>query len=95
MPTPVMKSLAKRAGKAVKEVERLWNKAKTLAAEKGIAQTSKKYYPYAMGILNNMLGLAENKLVDEINLLLNDIKKEGSKDGKQNDTDADSGPKDQ
>ena len=33
MPAPIVKSLAKKHGKSVKEVERLWKKAKALSSQ--------------------------------------------------------------
>lgn len=46
-------SFAKKSGKSKKEVERLWNKAKKLAAEQGREED----WPYIVGILKRMLGI--------------------------------------
>lgn len=51
MPTSVVRSFAAQAGKTVKAVEKLWNKAKKLAAKAG----RKEDYAYIVGILKKML----------------------------------------
>ena len=73
MPASLLKSLAKKSGKAIKDVERLWKKAKELTVKAGFDVAASNYYPYVVGIMNKMLGLTEQKLVHQIN----DIFKEG------------------
>jgi hypothetical protein len=55
MPTPVIKSFAEKTGKSVAEIDKLWNKAKVIAAEEGEGEN----YAYITGIVKKMLGLNE------------------------------------
>jgi len=61
MPAPQVKSLAKKSGKSVVVVERLWKKAKKQAAKQGRAGD----YKYIVGIVKNMLGLKEVKMQEQ------------------------------
>lgn len=56
MPSAVVKSFAKQTGKSVKDVEKLWDKAKKEASKMG----RKDDYAYITGILKNMLGINES-----------------------------------
>lgn len=62
MPIPAIKSLAEKSGKSVKEVEELFKKAKQKAYDT-YNKDSGDYFPYAIGILKNMLGLKETSAV--------------------------------
>lgn len=55
MPTPLIKSFAGKTGKSVAEVDKLWNKAKAIAAGEGQAEN----YAFITGILKKMLNLNE------------------------------------
>jgi hypothetical protein len=55
MPNSVVKSLAKKSGRSVDEVEGLWDKAVSLAGKKGLSQDSDNFYAYVTGILKRML----------------------------------------
>lgn len=55
MPSSVVKSFADKTGKSVQEVDKLWNKAKEIAAEQGQPEN----YALITGILKKMLGLNE------------------------------------
>lgn len=55
MPANIVKSFADKTGKSEQEVDKLWNKAKEVAAEAGEAEN----YAYITGILKKMLGLNE------------------------------------
>jgi hypothetical protein len=55
MPANTVKSFAEKTGKSVQEVEKLWDKAKTIAADAGEAEN----FAYITGILKKMLGLNE------------------------------------
>ena len=57
MPAPLVKSFASKTGKSVDEVERLWDKAKSRAAEQG----HEEEYDYIVGILKNMLKLERSE----------------------------------
>ncbi len=60
MPNNIIKSFAEKSGKSVKEVEKLWNKAKAIAKESDIPETDKdKFYSYVTGILKKMLSIKE------------------------------------
>lgn len=56
MPTPLLKSFAKKAGVSLKKVEIYWDKAKDEAENMG----KKDDYGYIVGILKNMLNLDES-----------------------------------
>ena len=53
MPSSIVKSFAAKSGKSVADVEKLWDKAKKVAANAG----RKEDYPYITGILKKMLKL--------------------------------------
>lgn len=57
MPNPLIQSFASKAGKTVKEVDDLWNKAVEIAKSKGFKDDA--MYAYATGVLKNMLGIKE------------------------------------
>lgn len=60
MPTPVMKSFAKKSNKKVKTVEKLWKKAEKLVKKKyEIEKDSPRYWPLVVGITKNLLGINE------------------------------------
>ena len=56
MPTPALDSFAKQSGQSIKEVERLWDKSKIIAAEK-FKDGTDEFYSYTTGILKKMLKL--------------------------------------
>jgi len=53
MPNNIINSFAKKSGKSKDEVEKLWAKAKAIAAEEGHEED----YPYIVGMLKKMLGI--------------------------------------
>lgn len=55
MPTPVIKSFAKRSGKTVQDVEAIWNRVK--ASTTGTEH--EEDYEYITGAVKNSLGLDE------------------------------------
>lgn len=61
MPNSVIKSFAKKTGKTVSEIESLWDKADTIAKDKGISDSDK--YAYIVGILKNMLSIDEDFVI--------------------------------
>ena len=58
MPSNLIKSFAEKTGKTEQEVEKLWNKAKTIALEK-MKETEEGFYAYVTGILKKMLSIEE------------------------------------
>lgn len=65
MPSPYVNKLAQDTGKSVAEIEKLWNKAKSITADtlgKAEADFGTKEYKYTVGIVKNMLGVNENVL---------------------------------
>ena len=58
MPAALVKSFAKKTGKTVAAVEKLWNKAKELAKKAGRA----KDFAYITGILKRMLRIESTEL---------------------------------
>lgn len=57
MPNDLVKSYAKKSGKSIDEVEKIWNEAKAAAEEKGLKDD--KLYSYANAMLQKKLGIAE------------------------------------
>jgi hypothetical protein len=60
--SPYVKSLSKETGKSEKEIEKLWDKAKKIAAEEfGTSEDkfSTKEYKYVTGVVKKMLGIDE------------------------------------
>lgn len=66
MPASVVKSFADKTGKSVKEVEKLWDKAKALAKEDGRKESDEDFYPYVTGILKKMLKINEEVMNEKI-----------------------------
>jgi len=65
MPSPYIKKLAKETGKSEKEVEKLWRKAKDIAAEefgKAEKDFGSKEFAYTTGVVKKMLGVDESIL---------------------------------
>lgn len=58
MPNSLIKSFAKKSGKTIPEVEKLWNKAQDMAKEKGLEDDN--MYAYIVGILKKMLSIEED-----------------------------------
>jgi len=58
MPANIVKSFAKDTGKSVPEVEKMWDKAKAMAADEG----QEDNYAYITGILKKMLGIKESAI---------------------------------
>lgn len=57
MPNNIVKSFAKKTGKTVQEVEKMWDEAKAIAYKSG----HKEDYDYVVGILKNMLKINETE----------------------------------
>jgi hypothetical protein len=62
MPARIVSSFADRTKKPIKDVERLWDKAKELATKQGHT----KDYAYITGILKRMLKLESSTFRDKI-----------------------------
>ena len=56
MPANIVKSFSQKTGKSVQEVEKLWDKAKAIAADEGESEN----YAYITAILKKMLKLNES-----------------------------------
>lgn len=66
MPTPVMKSFAKKTNRKVKTVEKLWKQAEKLVKKKyEIEKDSPRYWPLVVGVTKNLLGINEPEETDE------------------------------
>lgn len=60
MPSPIVKSFAKKTGKSTAQVERLWQQASDLARKMGRGED----FEYTVDTLKNMLGLDEATVQD-------------------------------
>jgi len=67
MPSNIVKSFAKKTGKSVAKVEKLWDKAKAIGAKEG----HKEDYDYIVGILKKMLKLNEDSGIKRFKDFLN------------------------
>ena len=57
MPTPMIKSFAKKSGKSVQDVEKIWDKVKAST----VGTDHEEDYAYIAGAVKNALGLDENQ----------------------------------
>lgn len=60
MPTPYIKSVSDKTGKSVKELEKLWDKAKEIAL-KDRKESDKDFYAYVTGIFKKMAGITQEE----------------------------------
>lgn len=58
MPSDVVKSLAKKSGKTVAEVETIWEEAKE-ETDKKYGRTNKIYWAYVTSIVKKRLGIKD------------------------------------
>lgn len=72
MPAPIVKSFADKTGKSVAEVEKLWDKAKSLAKEEypDVAEDSDRFYQIVTGILKKMLKINESETLSVVKRVL-------------------------
>lgn len=59
MPTSVVKSFAKKSGKSVEEIEKMWNSVKK-SLLKDMDEKDPKFYPKLVGILKKNLDIDES-----------------------------------
>ena len=64
MPNSIIKSVSKKTGKSIAEVEKLWDKA-VKAAAKQMPKDSDQFFAYAAGILKKMASV--NEAYDDLN----------------------------
>lgn len=65
MPSGFVRKLSKETGKSVREIEKLWDRAREIASEefgKNPDAFGSKEYAYMNGIVKNMLGLDEERI---------------------------------
>jgi hypothetical protein len=63
MPSNTVKSFAEKSGKPVKEVERLWNKAKGIVEKQySMDENDDNYYALVTGTLKKMLSIEESSI---------------------------------
>jgi uncharacterized protein YecE (DUF72 family) len=60
MPASVVKSFAEKTGKSEAEIEKKWEEAKA-AAKKSYDEEDEAFYPVAVSILKDMLGIKESR----------------------------------
>ncbi len=66
MPTPLMKTFAKEAGKKTKTVEKIWKTSEKLVKEKyNIDEEDDRFYPLVVGVVKNKLGIRRKEMVKE------------------------------
>lgn len=57
MPSNLVKSLARKTGRSIKELEELWTQAKEITRSEGIVESDKdNFYKYAVGVFKQSLG---------------------------------------
>lgn len=61
MPSPALKTMAKKAGKSLADAERYWKEAKESAEEQGFEEGTKNFYRYVMGIVKKRLRPAKKE----------------------------------
>ena len=62
MPSSVVKSFAKRTGKSVDDVEKIWNAIRDSLLSSGHKETDDNFYPMLVGGLKKALKLKEGKM---------------------------------
>ena len=65
MPSGFVRKISKETGKSVREIEKLWGRAREIASEefgKNPDDFGAKEYAYMTGIVKNMLGLDEERI---------------------------------
>lgn len=78
MPNAYVKSLARKTGKSISEVESLWDKAFAIAAKKLSGRSGDDIYAYTMGILQKMLKEAKRAgLLEDPDVLITEYLLEG------------------
>lgn len=66
MPTALMKTFAKEAGKKPKTVEKVWKKAEAMVKDKyDIDEESSRFYPLVVGVLKNLLNIRQKEMIKE------------------------------
>ena len=56
MPSSLVTKISTECSMSIGKAEELWKKAEDLAGERGLQSNDKRYYPYVVGILKNMVG---------------------------------------
>lgn len=56
MPNATVKKVASVCGKSVEDVEKLWDRAEEIAAERGFAKGTNQYWQVTMGVFKRMIG---------------------------------------
>jgi hypothetical protein len=59
MPTPLIKSFAKKSNKNVSEIESMWNSVVQSLKDSGSKESDENFYPRVVGILKKNLHLTE------------------------------------
>ena len=62
MPTPMIQAFAKESGKSIEDVERLWDKAKSIVWKKYSDKTDDAKYALTTAITKNMLGMKDEQI---------------------------------
>ena len=65
MPTPLMKSLAKKSGKTSADVEKMWDSVKASLKDQGHTEDDSSFYPRLVGILKKNLKINETYTINE------------------------------
>lgn len=68
MPTPLMKSLAKKSGKKLKTIEKMWDKTVELVkSEYELNEDDDRFYPLVVGMLKRLLRLTSDDFEKKVN----------------------------
>jgi hypothetical protein len=70
MPTPMITKFAEKTKKSVDEVEKMYDRAKSIVEKqyKDVEKDSEAYYKLIVGVLKNMLGIKEDSSQASVNL---------------------------
>jgi hypothetical protein len=91
MASAQLKALSEKTGKSMEEVEKLWDKAKTIVSKeyKDVSKEkdSDKYYSLVMGVLKKSLGVKESfiDMIDAEMIQLDEIMHEKKKEKSEDD----------
>lgn len=70
MPTPMMKTFAKKSGRSLPEVEKMWISVKQSLVDGGTVESDPSFYPKLVGIMKKNLKIDEGVIHEKFKRLL-------------------------